>query len=271
MASKVSVSSWLAERFQDFAITYTELTWGRSLIRPMFDFEVAGEALGRKFVGRGTDFVEGLALEKASAEFLERVVCAKFEIPTDGVALHTDPHLACISAKLEAKERYLLNWRLQNRIPFGESIKSSLLPELQSSIDKLSDGGASLALRSLNAGSGEFGAIAKINFLNHAFIGAAVTHSNDQSVQGASVEAMRNLAAFVADPAGYREEIRNNRQLWIGNGEYLANYSSLFEYESHAIAPDADFAVEEMGLGLTFGSDELPFSVYRAVRVGADT
>src|SRR6185437_2300039 len=91
----------------------------------LHDFEARIEVSGVAVVGRGIDFDPELAVEKASSEAIERLICNRLNISSEGFAIGgrrgADEH-----AKNEALERYYFNEHLRMQKPF-RSIDSPII------------------------------------------------------------------------------------------------------------------------------------------------
>lgn len=116
MAYQTLVSAWLYSNRSAFDVQFFEKSWPKKYDLPYFDFEVVGIVSGEKRVGRGVDGVREVALEKASAEFLENLICLENQVSSIGASLTSyqgfEKH-----ALNEAYERYYLDQHLELEIP----------------------------------------------------------------------------------------------------------------------------------------------------------
>lgn len=116
MAHQTLASAWLYSNRSAFDVQFFEKGWPKKYDLPYFDFEVVGIVSGEKRIGRGVDRIREVALEKASAEFLENLICLDNQVSSIGASLTSyqgfEKH-----ALNEAYERYYIDQHLELEIP----------------------------------------------------------------------------------------------------------------------------------------------------------
>lgn len=116
MAHQTLASAWLYSNSSAFDVQFFEKSWSKKYELPYFDFEVVGIVSGEKRIGRGIDRIREVALEKASAEFLENYICLENQVSSIGASLTSYQEFEK-HALNEAYERYYLDQHLQLEIP----------------------------------------------------------------------------------------------------------------------------------------------------------
>ena len=263
MAYQTPVAKWLAERRQKFDLKLNEFRWGKSLPIPIYDIEATIKINGKTIEGRGTSTNELLALEKACAEALERMVCQNNFLSTEGVALHTQETSARENARLEALERFLFSWHRERKISF-ESVHDEHQTTLQDWLKAFSPS-ANLDFRLMRAPNGYFAPICRITDLEHLFIGLSCGTDLKVALEKALFEAIRNHAAQKASPASYAEAVKTNPDLWCGSTDFVLGLDSLFELKgSSEIAPKIEIKSERLPSKAITGLEDCPIYVERA-------
>lgn len=117
MANKNPIAGWLYQNKNNFNVQFRQLNWTRDYAINFYDYEVSCSYKGKRLIGRGIDSVQNVALEKASSELLERMICVDKNIDSIGLAasavIDAKEH-----AKFEAMERYYLKEHLEKKLSF---------------------------------------------------------------------------------------------------------------------------------------------------------
>jgi ribosomal protein S12 methylthiotransferase accessory factor YcaO len=265
MAYQTPVAEWLAERRHKFELKLNEFRWGKSLSIPIYDIGATLRLGGKVAEGRGTATNELLALEKACAEAIERLVCQTNFLSTEGVALHTQEPNARENARLEALERFLFSWHRERKIAFD------FLPtdcdeaiHLQQWVTDLSPK-AKLEIRLMKAPTGYFSPICKISEGDNLFIGLSCGADLEDTCEKALIEAIRNLAAQKANPVSYSEALTNNPDLWCGDSKFINELLPLFDSKSsNSMPPILEVISERLSTKSIGDLEDCPVFVERA-------
>lgn len=119
MAYKNAITRWLLNNKHLMALSFTQYDWPSNYLQGVYDFSAQIDFNGIQSEGRGIGFNPELALEKASAEAIERYICQKLKISSVGVAV-SGANSSLDHASLEALERYYLNKHLKQEIPLHQ-------------------------------------------------------------------------------------------------------------------------------------------------------
>lgn len=124
MAHQTPVAAWLYSNKQIFDLRFREFDWTTRHLPGVHDFSAVVGWNGVEAEGRGLANSSELALEKASAEAIERLICRLLNLDSVGMAVSgtLDP---TIHARNEVYERYFLNSHLNLSIPMPEVKKPS--------------------------------------------------------------------------------------------------------------------------------------------------
>lgn len=119
MANKTPLAAWLYSNRSELKPRFIELDWPRRWLPELFDFVTEIEWQGLRVEGRGVDENREIALEKSVSESIERLICARLNISSEGVAVSAalDPST---HARNELLERYYLKEHLRLRRAFIE-------------------------------------------------------------------------------------------------------------------------------------------------------
>lgn len=118
MAYQNPITNWLIRRKDQFKLSYTQYEWPERYGLDLHDFSAQIEFGNLTSNGRGLSTHPEVAIEKASAEVIERYICQKLGIPSTGVAVSGESS-SLIHAENEALERYYLNQHLKRKIPLA--------------------------------------------------------------------------------------------------------------------------------------------------------
>jgi hypothetical protein len=179
-----------------------EFKWPALGPNRVFDFEVTLTIEGTPSIGRGTDFDESLALEKASGEAVERALCDSLGISTVGVAVHPDPAHAMENARRERVERAIFDRHKSDGIPFVELVGEDFPPLFLSDFNSCDALKMAKWFESQSFGK-ESMLVCLIREGAWRFMGCA--YGTDQNAHShATIEALRNYLAFSADPLAFQ-------------------------------------------------------------------
>lgn len=107
MANEKKLIHWWLENQKKYQGKIKRYLWSQRFGFEFFDYRVMMTVDGVEVRGRGGDFNEELALVKGIAECLERIVCRREGMRSNGVAAHFDLSCAQQNARLEYLERDL--------------------------------------------------------------------------------------------------------------------------------------------------------------------
>lgn len=231
MAHQTTIARWLFANKETFDFRINEFQWGKSLSKSLYDFEASITLNGQVHLGRGTDTNELLALEKACAEAIERLVCWSHRIATDGIAIHKSKELARLSSRREAVERFLLKWHQDNNAPFEIYKNIDVYKRLVREVSK----SAKIQIGVMSSESATVALVCLIADEDQLFLGMSCEATSHQACEKAVMEALRNLAAFKNDSASFLEELLVNQDLWCGRAENLRPLAALFTENKGAI------------------------------------
>ena len=214
MAYQARLAKWLTDRRKDFELSIREFTWPLAMGSSLSDFEVTLLHEGNASVGRGTDLDPNLALEKACAEALERLVCSEHGVSSIGIALHTNSIFARVNARLEFIERHVLGHHVESVAPATFSHKSQL---------RLlgDDSRCEHTLYRLKTCGAFSTALCVISYRSIRLIGAAADFNFSRAASRAELEAARNLAAFVSAPELFRKAVSGDSNYKWSDEDYF--------------------------------------------------
>ncbi len=218
----LSTAEWLLSNRTELDVKFLEFNWGNTHGVPLFDFEVS--LLGRH-VGRGTSFNQELAFEKAAVEALERFVCFENRISTEGVAAHPFPEAAKQNAILEALERHLFNEHLAMKQPFNPTTPVPTSFALKEMIENL---GATVNWMKMRPVAGYASSVCLIQKQDRQFLGLGFGEDVADVQTHASIEALRNLAAYCETPIEFAEQTKSNSDLWSCSKDFFAKHAEVF-------------------------------------------
>ncbi len=238
MRSTAQLTKWLLENRSKVNPRFTEFSWPERYFRGLHDFEAriivrdvkcngTGESRTIEAYGRGIDFDQELAVEKASSEAIERLICMSVKIGSKGVAVAgrngADEH-----AKNEALERYYFTMQETRGFPF-EKIESAIAKQFAEKFAAQNQYNELRFYRMAIDGSinGIVCAIGK-NPDDPKFLGIALDRDQDYAITRSMCEALANFAKHSDDPVAYKAKVCVNDDLWICRDLFLNNIGSLF-------------------------------------------
>lgn len=188
MAHQESVTSLLYSVRDEIHLEVTEYEWPKEFKLNLFDFAVRVSYLGHQVTGRGVDQNEAVALEKASSEALESLICHIHKIESVGLSVgfeyDSDTH-----AKFETFERYYLNEHRSQKVKLAQHNVSTLL------IDHFRENNSEVKINFLkmNTIKDVHGIICILKSKNVRSVGFSCSVSETKSIDKAFVEALPNL------------------------------------------------------------------------------
>ena len=264
MAYQTVITNWLLDHTREFDLKISEFEWPSKENFKIFDFEVNISFRGISAQGRGTDRSELFALEKASAEAIERLICMDQKISTIGVAVHVSRHLAEANAQSEAVERFLFERSLKEGVGLPKIIKKNYIDITE--YLKTLDSDAEVQFFQFGAQGDFVGILCLVTKgKNQKFIGLSFECSKKKALEKSFIEAARNLKAFIANPVQYQTEVAANSDLWAGDSKYIENISFLFKNPSLKVSETSlKVSLEELNLNAFAAFNNQPFSICRA-------
>ena len=188
---------------------------------PLYDFEVRLTVDGFLGVGRGTDAVETVALEKAIAEAVERAVCASVRISSMGVAAHIRRDLSENNAYREALERFAFERHLREKRSFSpvqpRSVQT-LIPEMR--------------FYRMDLPAPFFALICFLDVGDGRFLGLSCETDIEAAFEKATFEVLRNFAVYQDNPSTFQKEVETNSDLWCCRQDFLSQVEALFSESS---------------------------------------
>lgn len=188
MARNNPIASWLYLNRQVYDVQFTKMKWTANFDIALSDFEVCCSFKGKKLTGRGVDLDKDIALEKASSELLERMICADLGIDTVGVAasvvIDAKEH-----AKFEALERYFLKQHIGSQVSLKECFVE--LP-LNHALTKKLD--CSIRFFEIQTLPGDKGIVAQITSDDFFSYGFSYGNNWSRVAEKALIEALPNYA-----------------------------------------------------------------------------
>lgn len=233
MAYQNKVTSWLFQNRESLIPQFTEFNWPSRYFSGLYDFEAAIELEGLKYMGRGIHESQAIALEKATCEAIERLICDKLKIGSVGVALSGETN-AATHAKHEALERYFFNEHIRQNLPF-EPVQDSSNP-LYESTRRLSEDfqkqnrNTKLTFYRMATPAHLVATVCNISHdkNNPEFIGLALHTDPENSARHSFYEALANYARKCDSPGTFEAEVEKDQNLWACNAGTLKNIQHLF-------------------------------------------
>lgn len=222
-------AKWLISKKSELEVKFHEFKWGSGYGLPLFDFEIS--ILGSRHSGRGSSTDQNLAFEKAAAEALERFVCFENSVSTEGVAAHSIAELADYNAGREAIERYLFHWHLNTKTPFISDIALSSTQKISQAV--ISRGGTISWMKLRPAWAYE-SSLCLIEKDDRKFLGIGLGDSADETQLHATIEALRNFAAYCENKEQFLEAAESNPDLWCCSSSFFESHSNVFQKPSIA-------------------------------------
>lgn len=199
MANTNPITKWLISRKEFFNLSFTQYGWPERYLPGLYDFTAQISLNGISSQGRGTDFIAVVAIEKASAEAIERYLCKVLKM--DSVGFSVSGFVSATEhAKFEALERYYLNRHLSLNISFRRISESAIEPGLMQIISQLEDNSPStfVSFHQMHTSINEYGVVCFIEDtkLNVFSFGFAFSKSLGHSLKRSFIEAIPNFAAL---------------------------------------------------------------------------
>lgn len=175
----------------------------------MHDFSCHIEFGKIKSEGRGISSDPDLAIEKASAEAIERYICLKLNIPSIGVAVSGEKS-ALIHAENEAMERFYLKNHIDLQVPFKKiNLTDPLIISISNLINKFTSTNKDVGVNfyQMNTSYNKFGLICSIQNLksNSYTFGFSFGSEYQKVFEKCFLEAIPNFAAI-------NDEVRESSQ-----------------------------------------------------------
>jgi hypothetical protein len=188
MAHQESVTGLLYSVRDEIHLEVTEYEWPKEFNLNLFDFAVSFSYLGHQVTGRGVDQIEAVALEKASSEALENLICHIHKIDSVGLSVgigyDSDAH-----AMFEAFERYYLNEHRTQKIKLAQHNISTAL------IDDFRKNNSEIEINFLKMSTVKelYGIVCILKLKNVRSVGFSFSEHEAISVNKAFIEALPNL------------------------------------------------------------------------------
>lgn len=198
MANTNPITKWLISRKEIFNLSFTQYGWPERYLPTLYDFTAQISANGFTSQGRGTDFSAEVAIEKASAEAIERYLCKVLKM--DSVGFSVSGFVSATEhAKFEALERYYLNRHLKIKIPFRRIDESAIDATLMQMINQLEENSPStfVSFHQMHTPINEYGVVCFIEDtkLNVFSFGFAFSNNLGHTLKRSFIEAIPNFAA----------------------------------------------------------------------------
>lgn len=227
MADKTKLTKWLVERRTTMNPRFTEYTWPERYFRGLHDFEARISVGDIESVGRGIDFDQDLAVEKASSEAIERFICQSLRFSSEGFAI-SGRNSADDHAKNEALERYYFTRQILAREPFRRIYATATLKLAEAFHKQNVD--VPINFYQMNTATNWTGVVCLIG--GHQgyplLLGLALSSELDSAVTRAMCEALANFARFKDSPETFLAEVRADKDAWFCNPDYLDGIWPLF-------------------------------------------
>lgn len=199
MANTNPITKWLISRKELFGLSFTQYGWPERYLPALYDFTARISVNGISSQGRGTDLIAEVALEKASAEAIERYLCKILKM--DSVGFSVSGFVSSTEhAKFEALERYYLNRHLVLKIPFRRIDESAIDATLMQMITQLEEQSSStfISFHQMHTPINEYGVVCFIEDtkLNVFSFGFAFGNNLGHTLKRSFIEAIPNFAAL---------------------------------------------------------------------------
>lgn len=219
MAHKNPIASWLYKNSDRYGIRFKLADWTTKHGFELFDYQVTGEFQGIKLSSRGIDDSKEIALEKASSEFLEHMICVAADLNSEGMAVSASVD-AALHAKNECLERYYLRKHLSDDIGFRRTDYEKEQPALK--IEKQLN--CSIDFFELKTSGEGFGIVCRIQSYNKSEVfsfGFSYSDSLVGSAEKSLLEALPNYIWKMENPDSSTENI------WQISNDFKNRISSL--------------------------------------------
>lgn len=228
MANQTSLTEWLFERREVLNLQYKAFAWPKDFCLRLFDYECRITTDNETFVGRGSDADEATAIEKSSAEALERAFCFFNGLSSEGAALRKTRESAQRGAEVEAVERFHFQRCLRFRLPIGiwDPSQGLIAPSL-AAIKKLHPL-IEVDFGEIKASAGHHVLVCLLGYRDQGFAGISAGTEYGTTAQKCLIEALRNFTAYLDSPAVYEAAVASDANLWCGQRAFYDQVKSLF-------------------------------------------
>ena len=226
MAHQTPIARWVLNNRDRLRPSFIRYDWPDRYFSGVTDFAAKISFGGIEAIGRGIDFDQDLALEKAAAEAVERYICKMLNLDSVGVAISGEAG-SVSHAEHEAIERHIFNEHLRLNLPFEKiddrSTGSPALREIQNEFDRHNKHEGQLSFYRMATASPYRGYVAIICIGEKPrFLGLSL-HTNSRSALFRSFfEAMTNFARFRDAPEALESERRLEPDAWNCDPAFLA-------------------------------------------------
>lgn len=205
MVDKNVITNWLITHKDLFKLSYKQYDWTDRYSLGLHDFSCHLDLENIKSEGRGTSTDSELAIEKASAEAIERYICLKLNIPSVGVAVSGEKS-ALVHAQNEVLERYYLNNHIELKWALKKiSLTNHLTNPLSVLLNKINSnfGMINVDFYQMHTPLDKFGVICSIQNLNSNFYSFGFSFNSELSIglERSFLEAIPNNFAAINDEA----------------------------------------------------------------------
>jgi len=205
----VELDNWIKENHEKLDLKVRRFTWINEVLPGYFDYECSIDTDLGRFIGRGIADNEEKAFLKSFVEAIERWTCKFNQIPTEGVALHTDKEKALYYSFLEHYERVMAEKAYTAQAATVEMDLSCAKEELGLNLEALERKG--ICLKLFSCGFQRFRVyIAEAEVSGKSkkiFMGLGCKESHLESAMAAISEALMNAVAY-GDNLGTSREIK---------------------------------------------------------------
>lgn len=244
MAHQNKIAKWVIQNKLRLQPVFTSFDWpARYRLNGCFDVRLRINCAGINAEGRGIALDSELAIEKASAEAIERWLCTHLGLSTVGVAVAGSE-----SAEIHAANEILERFYLSDHIRLGQPflwIGSSTLTEssaLSALVKELLDSNraARVDFFRMNTGPRRAGVVCRISEsgLPETALGFALSNSLEKSMQHAFLEALPNWFAIKDLPA--REQSIGKNKLGFDSNHLPWHLSESFLDKIQPLLTDTD-------------------------------
>ena len=179
-----------------------------------------------RHIGRGTSTDESVAFEKATSEALERLVCFENDISTEGVAAFPSESGARQNATLEALERELFRYHLENKISFYSAQPSESVDGISAALDSY---GASISWMKMHTLPPYESSVCLVKKDDRFFLGLGFGENSSEVQLHSAIEALRNFAAYNENPKRFLEQVELNSDLWNCSDNFFDKNKNVFQ------------------------------------------
>ena len=230
MANQTRLTQWVLKHKTMLNPSFTEFNWPTRYFNGLSDFEAVLSIDGLTAIGRGIDANKELAIEKASSEAIERLICQRLCISSVGVAISgevsSETHAQC-----EALERYYFDEHIKLNQPFI-LIKSKSTEKLINQFKKQNDN-ATLEFYKMATPAPSFGIVCKISCeQKNPLLGLSLDTDFERALNKSLNEALVKYARLMDSPGTFHQEINANKDMWLCDTVFLNSIESLFNNQA---------------------------------------